>query len=701
MKKSRVLYKITGIALALSVLSGCAKTESKTGSEAIELLEPVNASEKMEKAAYRNLYEYETFVGVVYPETETYAFDGSVTFSHFAKFPGEQIVSGEILAYADNTSIQEQIAQTKEALQELSEVYEEDLTQLQEQIDHKQTLIMEKAAFIETTGDESGMLRQELEILKLELQGLYDTYENRKQLYELDCAYYTEPLLQLQEQETNISIRADQSGTVVALGDYEKGDWIGEDTSVIAVADDSVKYVRCDYISQTELEEASRIYAVINGKNYEVEYVPYDKEEYRSIVLAGKAAQSQFIILDPEKEIAFGSLAVITLIHQEAKGALSVPVTALHNDEGGLYLYRVADGKNEKVYVEEGFSDGVYTQILTGISEGDEILLPDYIAYGEQTMTLAKDQFAGSYDREGHIVYPDYEVVSYDVEYGEGRFISYEVERYDTVTEGDVIATVSVQGDQLLVQEKELQLQRMTERMHDMEEDLQSMDTEDDMTKQEVLLEQITLAKQSIDELSLEIEAMKEDYATTQIRASADGIVIWRNEKLEGDILSLQENMVFIASPDTCYLQLSNTQYTLNYGDELFIHYQDSNKEDMTVRTQVLTITSEVLAGELQSEQAYLRLPDEILSYMEEQGRLQQGNHYEQNIFRVTGAPRTVSNVILVPKRAVFVDAGQTYVYVKDTEGNVTAHSFIAGGYDVEYYWVVEGLEEGMTICLE
>lgn len=127
------------------------------------------------------------------------------------------------------------------------------------------------------------------------------------------------------------------------------------------------------------------------------------------------------------------------------------------------------------------------------------------------------------------------------------------------------------------------------------------------------------------------------------------------------------------------------------------MHYIDGNGQEAVVQTEVLTVNTEALSGELRCEQAYLRLPEEVLSYLEQVE--EQGGYHEQ--LRVTGTPRTVSGVILIPKKAVFVEAGQTYAYVRNADGTVTARSFIAGGYDVEYYWVVEGLEEGMTICWE
>ena len=60
---------------------------------------------------------------------------------------------------------------------------------------------------------------------------------------------------------------------------------------------------------------------------------------------------------------------------------------------------------------------------------------------------------------------------------------------------------------------------------------------------------------------------------------------------------------------------------------------------------------------------------------------------------------REMDNVLLVPKAAVTEQNGHTYVNVVQEDGSVVARSFIAGGSDMEYYWVIDGLEEGMKLC--
>ncbi len=701
MKKRSLLYRMTGIVMALSVLSGCGQAEKQTGSEFIELIEPVTASANIEKVARRDLYEYETFLGVICPETEVYAFDGDVTFSHFTKFPGETVEAGEVLAYADSTQLMEEIEQMEETLEGITEAYEDDLESLTEQITEKQSLIDTKTEWATIAISQEERLMQEVALLEVELEALYGQSDARKALYELDYSYYSQHLEELKAEGIKISIKADASGVIVALGDYDNGNWIGDGSGVVAVADESVKRMRCEYITPDELSEAEDVYAVVDGKRYEVEYIPYEQEEYESALLSGETLYSTFVIVDPADEVEFGSLVAIALIHEAERDALSVPVSALHNDEGGTYVYRVENGENVKAYIEEGYTDDVYIQVLSGVNEGDPILLPDYTTLGEKTMVLTKSQFETSFWGGGHVVYPDYEVVSYDAEYGQGQFVQYEVQRYDTVEAGDLLATITVEGDDILIQEKELQLQRMQERLLDLDTRMNDPEAELTTKERENIYEQMVIAVENIDELSQEIEAMKADYAATQIYANADGIIIWMSDKQEGSTLSYGENLVFIASPDTCYLEVSNTQHVLNYGNEMFIQYWGDDGRVVSIPTTVLTTPTNVLSGELTSELAYLQLPEAILERMEEMERLQTGNYYEQHNYEVVGSPRTISNVILIPKRAVFVEEGQTYVHVLDENGNVTARSFIAGGYDVENYWVLEGLEEGMTICLE
>ena len=62
---------------------------------------------------------------------------------------------------------------------------------------------------------------------------------------------------------------------------------------------------------------------------------------------------------------------------------------------------------------------------------------------------------------------------------------------------------------------------------------------------------------------------------------------------------------------------------------------------------------------------------------------------------------RVMDNVVVVPKKAVRSVGGKTYVDVVQADGSIVSTSFIAGGFDTSNYWVIEGIEEGMEVCLE
>ncbi len=62
---------------------------------------------------------------------------------------------------------------------------------------------------------------------------------------------------------------------------------------------------------------------------------------------------------------------------------------------------------------------------------------------------------------------------------------------------------------------------------------------------------------------------------------------------------------------------------------------------------------------------------------------------------------REMDHVLVVPRSAVREINGRPYVNVVESDGSIVRRSFIAGGYDKSNYWVVEGLTEGMELCLE
>ena len=64
-----------------------------------------------------------------------------------------------------------------------------------------------------------------------------------------------------------------------------------------------------------------------------------------------------------------------TTIGDDIKNTLVVPLTAVRTDKQGEYVYVIKDGQPVRTAVSTGVTGDTNVQILSGVSEGDEIIV--------------------------------------------------------------------------------------------------------------------------------------------------------------------------------------------------------------------------------------------------------------------------------------------------------------------------------------
>ena len=73
-----------------------------------------------------------------------------------------------------------------------------------------------------------------------------------------------------------------------------------------------------------------------------------------------------------------GANVTATLIYKQVSNVLVVPTIALHrNANGGQYVEQVKNGKTVQTTVRVGIASGGQTQIVSGLSAGDKIIVPE------------------------------------------------------------------------------------------------------------------------------------------------------------------------------------------------------------------------------------------------------------------------------------------------------------------------------------
>ena len=725
MRRKKSISLLLGLSLALS-LTGCgnAGTQQGTAKQSaganITLLEPVNASASFEEAAYRNLYDAKVYPATVVPYIEEYSSEDGIEFYKYGAYPGETVKKGDSLIYSNTEAMDKKIEDMEESIQNMEEAYresnEDDLQRLKDSEAEWGNLKycveayedIEPEEFVDgatVSGGQAGTKVKNPEYVAWKAE--YDKYigryrildhsrntikqgmEHRAQLYELDYAYQQKLLENMKAEKKEVSITSEMAGTVVAMNLFTPGNYINKDVTVVAVGDMQQKLLKCEYINKSTAEKAEDIYALIDGKRYELEYQAMDTDEYVRLTSQGETVQSTFTLLNAGEEVNIGDFAVVAVVADFREYVLSVPKEAIHKDSTGSYVYVVSDKGNIYTTIKTGMSDGVYTEVLSGLNAGDKILLENAKKPGTNTAKVTRGNFHNTYEERGMMSYPSSSILKNPIENGTVYFVSSDIQTYQHVEKGDVIATVRVVSDDIALARNETKRTRLLERISDLEK-----------ADAEANKKEIENKREQLAEVEQDIAEQKADFAATQILADRSGIVIWRQEFEEEDILQKKCNLVEIADEDKCYVSVGNPNQLLQYGNKVTIAYVNAENQNCTAEGMVATMSQVGVSASLQAEYSMILLPKDQIGEMSQTADEEEG-WWSRYRYDVSATIREMNDVLVVPKKAVKEINGRTYVNVVEDSGKIVAKGFIAGGYNTENYWVVDGLTEGMEICLE
>lgn len=697
--------KISAVVLIVSMLIGCVScagsgTSEMNGNAQTALLDPVNAITNIENCTYHNLYKSSVYFSTVMPEVKEYAFSNDTLIQNFTAFPGEQVQKGDILATSDKTALEKQIKELEEKKEDFEEAHAEYVLDTEAALaDPRKEVkwLKELLAGFDDYSENKDYYGAQYQIKEAALRKQEAAYAQQNEIYELDFAYYQQQLDNLNSKLADSDVYAGMNGTVVAVAVTDYGSYQAkEGDNVVAIGDMSQKLLKCDYIGPNTVKNAKDIYAVINGTRYELNYRAMSASEYNELA-AEENAYSIFEFTQETPEVNMGDYAAIVVISDGRDQVLAVPNTAIHKNESGYFVYVIQEGESVSTQIKTGMTDGVYTEILEGLSGGESILLPDAPQYGEKKDTITSGSYSGLFDRSGYFFYPATEKIKNTNKYGDMYFGESKVSLYHHVNAGDVIATVRVEPDNIEIEKLRTRQNRLTARIADLEKKKNTYKLQEDIRKYQ---KNLTGMQKEIAELQKEIDERTADYSTTQILAQKSGIVVWIAQYEAEDLI--EENSVFaeIADESTCYVVVNNEDQLLKFGTEVSIAYEDQEGTGQEAIGVVSNISSTGISKELKANVALISLAGEDVEKMIAAGSGFSGG-ISRKQYTVSADLDKMEQVLLVPREAVIRNSGNTYVNVIGKDGNVIPTAFIAGGYNNEYYWAISGLTEGMEVCWE
>ena len=308
------------------LLSGCGKNAQ--AEPEIELIDPVSSANVTETAVRRTILKYEVLDGGVFPVISEYSTASGMKAADIGFFPGQSVFRGSVLFSGDMQDYIDQEKATRDALDELVITYAENWRVNHFKLEELNEFIRSRSEGLENNPTIAIIVQRTM----FERDLLKQTMEDDEAIYMLDAEHYNTVLSRLIQNEAKRRVTSYMNGTVVAVSNASPGAQISEGTNVSAVTDGHSINILADYRSAREIGSAIDVYAVVDGKRYEIEYIPYSASEYNALKASGSDVYSVFRVNDPEGNISAGQKASVVVLYDKKENILSVSNESIHRE---------------------------------------------------------------------------------------------------------------------------------------------------------------------------------------------------------------------------------------------------------------------------------------------------------------------------------------------------------------------------------
>ncbi len=190
-------------------------------------------------------------------------------------------------------------------------------------------------------------------------------------------------LAELESLLSSQQILSQYAGTLTSLG-YGAGDTLMPTVDLAVIQDPSAVTVSVD-IAQDDIS------LVLIGNSVNIEFTAYPDEVYHGTVTAISASVTDFrtstvsypvtvTLSGDTARIYDGMTGNVTFITKEVTDVIHVSNKAILREGTTSYVKRkLADSTVERVEVETGFSNGYQVEIISGLSEGDVVLIESQV----------------------------------------------------------------------------------------------------------------------------------------------------------------------------------------------------------------------------------------------------------------------------------------------------------------------------------
>lgn len=370
-KKCTVAVGI-GVGLLMTGVTGCGADETPV--EVPELVEPVGVDVDTAVVEKMDLSSINSYQGEVVPDMKSVYFMNSGQVGSVKVEIGDKVKKGQLLATlsgseTDVKELQQELSDQLDENTELNETSKRKITQ--EQIEYKQLKTQMKKA---KSAEEKSNLKKQMIAKQEDIKTRKLQLNMQKQFQSVYIRELKEDIQTAKQQTKLNKLYAPVNGEIITKN-LAPGDFVTGGVAVITIADMDQTKIRTEYIGSSVLEKANSYTAIINGRQYEV--TAEEQEVSQFDIEMGNFPSSTYFTYQKDEHVSVGDSVSLDFYNHATEDALVIPSNALYKGRGEQYVYRMDGDVKKKVIVTTGTATDAYTQILTGLEEGDVVYVQD------------------------------------------------------------------------------------------------------------------------------------------------------------------------------------------------------------------------------------------------------------------------------------------------------------------------------------
>lgn len=450
-KKKNLISAGLIIVLTLSTgLTGCGK---KTASEVPELLDPLASNSSFRPAEKMPVGDVNLLYGTVVPETYPVFNTIDVTLKELNVGIGDYVHEGDVIAVGLTEDYSTQIEMENNTIASLYE--EKTMRQGQEEQAVNKDNLLRQAC--EDVGDGEGVSQYEKEIYK-EQENL--RYYN--ELIDTRIATANSNIETMESKYAKFTFTAPHDGYITYVSDMSRTNVVRANVNIAVISDFDDLHIEisdCD-IKLFKFKDYKDKYTIYNGKKTKLENYDYSSAEVSCASSNSMYPPVRYKVLSGMK---MGDTVPLYFVKNEEKKAISVGNDSIYRDGDEVYVYvEGADGSLIKKTVETGIVSNDYTEIISGLEEGERVYYESnapvpstYSNYNVEVKDYSLPYKCNSYERT---------VTRYDIYATKytGDYDSPVYQKNEEIHAGDELYTIDSSTGRAQVEEARVALSQLT-----------------------------------------------------------------------------------------------------------------------------------------------------------------------------------------------------------------------------------------------